>query len=281
MGHGRNERKRAVARFSNGTVARLFAALVSIFRSCARHARLDYQCSQPARYRTLTTDSLSPTCVPEASDAIEDAPSAVGWPPRAACLPVGAGDRAAGVDPLQSFAEAISPPRTRRSPEAFLPGYDQQMVRTDQTRPSRSYVPWARWLFTLAAVLLLAAAARPDFPGLIRVAAAGVAIVALLTHRPIHQMFILVDAHATVRMRASASWFGNVCVRITSSGETHVIQLGRIGWLTKQMHFEARFGDTPRSFSLGHLTNTRYFLLGENAPLNVQRAVVQENVFCF
>jgi hypothetical protein len=155
------------------------------------------------------------------------------------------------------------------------------MVSTDKTRPSRSYIPWARWLFTLAAVLLLAVAARPDLPGLIRIAAAGIAVVALLTHRPIHQTFILADAHSTVRMRASASWFGNVCVRVASSGETHVIKLGRIGGLTKQMHFEARFGDITRSFSLGHLSNTRYFLLGENSASNVQRAVIQANVFCF
>ena len=155
------------------------------------------------------------------------------------------------------------------------------MVSIDKTRPSRSYIPWVRWLFTFAAVLLLVVAARPDFPGPIRIAAASIAVLALLTHRPIHQMFILVDAHSTVHMRASANLIGNVSVRVASNGETHVVKLGRIGRLTNQMHFEARFGDMTRSFSLGHLTNTRYFLLGENAPSNVQRAVVQTNVFCF
>ena len=155
------------------------------------------------------------------------------------------------------------------------------MVSIDKTRPSRSYIPWVRWLFTLAAVLLLAVAARSDLPATVRVAASGIAVLALVTHRPIHQKFILVDAHSTVIMRASANLIGNVSVRIASDGETHVVKLGRIGWIAKQMHLEARFGDMTRSFSLGHLANARYFLLGENAPLNVQRAVVQENVFCF
>ena len=160
-------------------------------------------------------------------------------------------------------------------------GYDQPMVSTDKTRPSRSYIPWLRWLFTLAAALLLVVAVRPDFPGTIRVAAAGIALLAVLTHRPIHQKFILVDPHATVLMRASADWIGNVSVRLVSNGQAHVVKLGRISLLTRQMHFQANFGDMTRSFSLGHLTNTRYFLLGEAAPLNVERAVVRENVFCF
>ncbi len=56
----------------------------------------------------------------------------------------------------------------------------------------------------LAAALLLVVAVRPDFPGTIRVAAAGIALLAVLTHHPIHQKFILVDPHATVLMRASA-----------------------------------------------------------------------------
>jgi hypothetical protein len=160
-------------------------------------------------------------------------------------------------------------------------GYDQPMVSLDKTRPSRSYIPWFRWLFTLAAAFLLVVAVRPDFPVTIRVAAAGIALLAVLTHRPIHQKFVLVDSHATVLMCASADWIGNVSVRLESNDQAHVVKLGRIGFLTRQMHFEASFGDVTRTFSLGHLTNTRYFLLGEAEPLNVDRAVVRENVFCF
>jgi hypothetical protein len=155
------------------------------------------------------------------------------------------------------------------------------MVSTKMTRPSRSFIPWARWLFTLASVMLLVVALRPDFPALVRIAAAAIAITALLTYRPINQQFILIDDHATVRMRASATLFGNVCMHVASSGETRVIKLGRLGRTTRQMHFEARFGETTRSFSLAHLTNTRYFLLGETPALSAQPAVIQTNVFCF
>ena len=160
-------------------------------------------------------------------------------------------------------------------------GYDQSMVNIDKTRPSRRYIPWVRWLFTLAAVLLLTVAARPDFPGAVRIAASVIAVLALLTHRPIHQKFVLADAHSTVLVRASANLIGNVSVRVASNGATRVVKLGHIGRLTRQMHFEANFGDTTRSFSLGHLTNAKYFLLGENGPSELQRAVVQENAFCF
>ena len=155
------------------------------------------------------------------------------------------------------------------------------MVNRDKTHPSKSYMPWLRWLITLAATMLLPIALKPGLPGVVRIAAVCVAVFLLLTYRPIHQKFVLADERSTVVMRASAGLFGNVTVRLASNGETRVLKLGKIGRPTTQKQFEESFGDVTRSFSLGHLANTRYFLLGENTSPGVPRAVIQENSLCF